>query len=238
MVELKSSRKRDRPHLGQLLVRAGCIDPEELEIALELQQTGVVSRALPLGAVLVELGLTTEKAVTQALSRQLHVPAVDLDAAQISPDVTRYVDVSLAERFKVFPVGADHERSLLRVATADPSNVEALESLTAHSGMMVFFFLSDPGTIHRAIQRYYRPEVVIEARPVTVPANPAADARIAELEAAIKEQGAAIRTMVELLDTKGVVRREELLHRLAGSPRRPPALPLRRSGRKRVLSLL
>jgi type IV pilus assembly protein PilB len=129
--------------LGQLLVRSGLIDQEELTVALDLQRgTGA-----PLGSVLVELGLASEREIIQVLSRQLQIPQMDLDAANISPDVTRFVDVQLAERYGVFPVSADPGRSLLRVATSDPNNLEALETLSAHSGMMVLFMLSTTGTI-------------------------------------------------------------------------------------------
>src|SRR5438874_11511787 len=77
MIDVKPGRRRSRIRLGELLVRSGCIDRDELAVALELQGERPEQS---LGSVLVGLGLTTERAVTQALSRQLNVPAVDLDA--------------------------------------------------------------------------------------------------------------------------------------------------------------
>lgn len=228
MLEVKPTRSFRRPSLGEILVRSGTIDGDELEVAL--QRARQIRR--PLGTVLVELGLATEKDVTQALSRQLNVPSMDLDSAQISADVTRWVDVELAEKFRVFPVGADPGQALLRVATSDPTNVEALETLTRRSGMMVFFFLCDETTIVRAIRRYYHRETPIQ---VVVPPP---DPRVAELEQAVREQGIALRAMLEALDRKGLVSREELLARITPSVKRPPPLPMRRTSWRRWLPLL
>jgi hypothetical protein len=222
MLEVKPLRRRPRPTLGELLVQQGAIDPDELEVALERQaRVGGT-----LGGVLVDLGLVSSRLLMQALSSQLSIPALDLESTRIAPDVTRWVDVSVAERFRVFPVAAEPRQALLRVATADPQNVEALETLTAHSGMMVFFFLCDERTIVRTIDRYYRR---------AAPPPPQLDLRVAELEHVMREQGQAIRAMVELLDRRGLMRREALLDRLAPQNTLPPPLPLKRAGPRRLL---
>jgi hypothetical protein len=208
--------------LGELLVQQGAIDRDELDVALERHaRVGGT-----LGAVLVDLGLVSPRTLTQALSKQLSIPALDLEATRIAPDLTRWVDVSLAERFRVFPVAVEPRQALLRVATADPHNLEALETLTAHVGMMVFFFLSDEHTIVRTIERYYRRETPLPTR---------LDLRVAELEQAMREQSMAIRGMVEMLDERGLMRREAFLDRLTLPGQRPPPLPLRRAGPRRLL---
>jgi hypothetical protein len=228
MLEVKPPRTPSRIPLGQLLVRSGLIDQDELAVALDRhRRTGT-----HIGAVIIELGLATERQVIQSLSRQLQIPSLDLNLARISPEVTRWVDVRLAERFRIFPVGADRERSLLRVATSDPTDVEALETLTAHSGMMVFFLLSDQATIQRTIRRYYHRPTTLQPPPLPV------HARLAEVEQALKEQAMAVRSMLEVLDRKSLISRDEVLSRLMPAVRRPPPLPLRRSCHQRWLPLL
>ena len=224
----KSPRRltRNRPQLGEMLVRSGLIDEDDLKVALELQE----GSGTPLGTVLVELGLASERQIIQVLSRQLQVPSMDLDVENLSSDATRFVDVQVAERFNVFPISADPKQGLLRVATADPTSVEALEALTAQTGMMVVFVLSAESTISRTIRRFYRPE---EPR-----RTPSTEIRLAEVEALLQEQSMAVRSMLELLDKKGVVSREEVLDRLMPAVHKPPPLPLRRTGHQRWLPLL
>jgi hypothetical protein len=61
---------------------------------------------------------------------------------------------------------------------------------------------------------------------------------LAEVEQALREQSMAVRSMLELLDKKGVVSREEVLSRLMPAVHRPPPLPLHRAGHQRWLPLL
>ena len=57
--------------IGELLLEAGIVSPEELAEALRAQKESPGKRV---GAVLVERGIMTETQLTQALSRQLAVP--------------------------------------------------------------------------------------------------------------------------------------------------------------------
>jgi hypothetical protein len=49
----------------------------------------------------------------------------------------------------------------LLVATADPTDLLALEAITQHVGRTVRFLLAGPGAIQRAIARHYRARAVV-----------------------------------------------------------------------------
>ena len=71
--------------LGDLLVKEKILSPEQLEQALKAQkEAGGKDR---LGSVLVKLGLLSDEDVTNFLSRQYGVPAINLQFFEIDPAV-------------------------------------------------------------------------------------------------------------------------------------------------------
>ncbi|MFN0064196.1 MAG: hypothetical protein ACKVPX_16945 [Myxococcaceae bacterium] len=137
--------------LGQWLIEAGSVTPEQLHVALEHQR----NRKRRIGTLLVELGYITEHQVTCFLAKQLRVPWVDLDAMPTPPSATRALPPDWAERFRVFPVEWDEGAPLLRVATADPTDLRKLEELTSACGIPIVYCLAGEQSIRRAIRRWY-----------------------------------------------------------------------------------
>jgi hypothetical protein len=100
--------------IGQCLIQAGVITPQDLAIALREQQlTGAA-----IGAILVRLNFATEKQVARALAYQCGLPFVSL--AENPPDLAAMAliprDVAVAR----LCVGARLDANLLTVAIADP----------------------------------------------------------------------------------------------------------------------
>ena len=60
--------------LGQILISAGKITPEQLENALNKQK----KTARKLGDILIEEGYITESELAKTLSQKFHVPSVDI----------------------------------------------------------------------------------------------------------------------------------------------------------------
>jgi type IV pilus assembly protein PilB len=145
------SRMLIRPLIGELLMRSGCIGQAQLRAALDRQRLG----RRRLGVTLVELGFVAEGALVEALSRQLHVPVVDLDTLELLPDTMCYLSSEMAFRHRVIPVRAEEAVPSLLVATADPTNLRTLDELTSHCGRMVTFALSGEHAIRRALRRCY-----------------------------------------------------------------------------------
>ena len=88
--------------LGDLLITAGAITPEQLDRALELQKSSTGR----LGDVLIEKGFITEKQLIEALQMQLGVDYIDLTTVSIPLEtVTEITESGVSKTYdrKVYP---------------------------------------------------------------------------------------------------------------------------------------
>ena len=147
--------------LGALLCERGLLNEDQLRSAiLRQQQTG-----RRLGHVLVELGLVTAEAVLEALSQQMGVPTVRINAFTVNTDALNALPEKVARRHTAFPL--QKVGTTLMVALASPKNLSALDDLRFACGCEIQTVLALEDEIVSAIDRYYRDE--------WVPAAPAED---------------------------------------------------------------
>jgi len=138
-----------RMMLGEMLVRRGLISAEQLTQALAKQkQSGEY-----LGAVLVHLGIVTELQLVEALAEQLGIASVRLADQKIEPSIIGKVPAKFASRYHLIPLSVD--RHGLRVAIADPFDVQTLDELRLLLGCPVQPVLATHREIQHAIQQYY-----------------------------------------------------------------------------------
>src|SRR5437588_6906451 len=117
--------------LGDLLVKEKVITAEQLEQALLEQKKGNTR----LGSVLVKLGYLTDEDVTNFLSRQYGVPAINLSYFEIDPAVVKLIPAETARRYQILPlsrVGAS-----LTIAMVDPTNVFAMDDIKFMTGFNI-----------------------------------------------------------------------------------------------------
>lgn len=143
--------QRRRMRLGELLVAAGVLDETRLNAALAEQRKW----GGKLGSILVDMGFLTETLMVKALSRQLGLPRVELEKEEVSPHVTSMLGVDVCERYGVFPIKRDPDRRVLRVATSDPTNYQALDAVAFRTNMKIEPVVASASVIDRAIRRYY-----------------------------------------------------------------------------------
>jgi type IV pilus assembly protein PilB len=118
-----------------VLVEHGAITDEQLEEALEAQRAAARERRkLRLGAVVVELGLCTERQVASALAAALSLDLVDLAGLTLQPEVVRLLPRAVAERHLMIPI-ARGEGGRLTLASADPTNVLAIDDAKIYAGV-------------------------------------------------------------------------------------------------------
>lgn len=138
-----------RKKLGEILIAEGVLDETRLRAALiEQQRWGG-----PLGRLLVEMKLIEEHVLVDALSRQLAIPAVDLDALDVPQAVCDLVPGDLCEHHSMMPFG--QQLKFLDVAMADPTNLGITDELQIRTRLNVRPHLAGPKAIERAIARYY-----------------------------------------------------------------------------------
>ena len=86
--------------LGELLVRENLISLQQLQKAQEAQKV----EGGKLGYQLTKLGYIEESQLTEFLSRQYGVPAINLAEFEIDADVIKLIPKDVAEKHQVVPV--------------------------------------------------------------------------------------------------------------------------------------
>jgi type IV pilus assembly protein PilB len=86
--------------LGDLLVKEKVITPEQLEQATKLQKESHIR----LASALVKLGFLSDEDVTNFLSRQYGVPAINLSYFEIDPAVVKLIPFETAKRYQILPL--------------------------------------------------------------------------------------------------------------------------------------
>ncbi len=157
--------QRRRMRLGELLVAAGVLDESRLDAALaEQRKTGG-----KLGNILVEMGFLNETLMVKALSRQLGLPLVNLDRQDISSSALAVLDAELCERYGVVPIDRNEEQRLVRVATSDPTNYQALDALAFKTNLKVEPVIATASSIRGSIRRHYYGETSPVPSPPSAP---------------------------------------------------------------------
>ena len=125
------SKKR----LGELLVEAGLISPEKLNLALERQRN---SRE-KLGQILIELGLINMDTLIEFLSRQHGVKGLDLGKELIDEKVIGLVPENIAKKNKVVPVKFKPEGRSKKIVLAmvNPSDLGAIDNIAFMTGCSI-----------------------------------------------------------------------------------------------------
>jgi type IV pilus assembly protein PilB len=135
--------------LGDLLVREKVITQEQLDSALKSQKND----GGRLGSVLVKLGFLSDEDVTNFLSRQYGVPAINLNYFEIDPAVVKLVPQETARRYQILPlsrVGAS-----LTIAMVDPTNVFAMDDIKFMTGFNIEPVVASETSIMDGIEKAY-----------------------------------------------------------------------------------
>jgi type IV pilus assembly protein PilB len=102
------------------------------------------------------MGFVSDKQITDFLSQQYRVQAVDLREYEIDPEVLKLIPVEICERHRILPVS--RAGSSLICAMADPSNLTAIDDIKFTTGYNVEPVVASEAAIMEAIDRYYRQE--------------------------------------------------------------------------------
>ena len=135
--------------LGDLLVREGLIDNEQLTRALQ-EQKGSNDK---LGSILVKLSFVTEENLIAFLSRQYGIQSITLSQLDIDPDVLKLVPEQIARKYEVLPVKL--QGNTLTLAMGDPTNVFALDDVGFMTNLQVIPAVASQAAIRQAIDRSY-----------------------------------------------------------------------------------
>jgi type IV pilus assembly protein PilB len=233
---------REKPKIGELLVRAGAIDEIQLRSALaEQRQWG-----RPLGMTLVRMGFLDEDTLVHTLANQLKLPVVKLSGKRVNREVLDLVPLDLAEKHRCLPLLLNDEggKRVLYLGMEDPADLESVDEISFRIGEKVKPVLVAPTELDEALQRHYHwaafaggltvaeddggygePEFIptpAASKPET--SNPeaseperasavAGDADAGQHDAAVTP-AAILRALSQLLVEKGIITRDELVDRV------------------------
>src|SRR5450432_1628233 len=136
--------------LGELLVREKLISLQQLRQAQDEQKrTGQ-----NLGATLAKLGYISDGEITNFLSSQYRVPAVNLEEYEIDQEVLKLVSRDVCDKHKIIPVS--RAGSSLIMAMADPTNLHAIDDIKFLTGFNVEPVVASETAIQAAVEQYYQ----------------------------------------------------------------------------------
>ncbi|MGD0211838.1 MAG: type IV-A pilus assembly ATPase PilB [Terriglobales bacterium] len=184
--------------LGDLLVKEKVITPEQLEQATKLQKESH-SR---LASALVKLGFLSDEDVTNFLSRQYGVPAINLSYFEIDPAVVKLIPYETAKRYQILPlsrVGAS-----LTIAMVDPTNVFAMDDIKFMTGFNIEPVVASESSIVENIDKSYGTSKEEELEQVMQSMNDAGEST--DIEVQNEEQELELRELEKAADEAPIVK--------------------------------
>ncbi len=184
--------------LGDLLVKEKVITPEQLEQATKLQKESH-SR---LASALVKLGFLSDEDVTNFLSRQYGVPAINLSYFEIDPAVVKLIPYETAKRYQILPlsrVGAS-----LTIAMVDPTNVFAMDDIKFMTGFNIEPVVASESSIVENIDKSYGTSKEEELEQVMQSMNDAGEST--DIEVQNEEQEIELRELEKAADEAPIVK--------------------------------
>ena len=135
--------------LGQMLLRAGIINKDQLEEALKKQE----EEGGKIGYNLVKLGAVSEADLNTYLARQQHIDSIDLDQVKVNEELKKLIPAEIAKRYQVIPI--EQVNRILIVAMTDPSNLFAIDDLRFSLGMEIEPHVCASSMVLRALKQWY-----------------------------------------------------------------------------------
>ena len=147
----------NRGPLGQRLLVADLIGPEELEAALSLQK----EKGQKLGEALIELGFANEEQLLPFIESQIGVPGVRLREGLLDPVAVRLIPRPLAVKLNVLALF--RVRKELIVATDDPLDLDTIDQIERITGLDVRPVFAFQAAIARMQRRAYDEDFRVDA---------------------------------------------------------------------------
>jgi type IV pilus assembly protein PilB len=143
--------------LADLLEPTGLVSPEELEVARRrARSSGSFAEAL------LEEGLGSSDAAARALARRTGLPLVDLAETVASVGATEAVPLRVLQRAVAVPYAVEDDR--LRIAIADPRDLNAIDELRLASRMPIELAVAPRDDILTELKRLSRASEIYGTR--------------------------------------------------------------------------
>ena len=141
-----------RKNIGELLIEYGKISMEDLEEGLRLQK----EFGLRLGATLIKLGKVTMDDIEWVLSKQLDIPYVIVENINLDRNLIYRFSEEFLMKNRILPLYETEDE--IAVATDDPLNKDAFESVERISGKKVKLSSGNGEKIEETLTRIFKKE--------------------------------------------------------------------------------
>jgi len=138
-----------RKRLGEILIERGKLDAAGLERALRLQQES----GDKLGALLVSLGVVSQRDVSEALALQLGLPLIEAAGYPEMPILEERVSARFLRDSRALPLTEDEHE--LALAMADPTDMYTMNAFEMVTGRKVRPLVAIPSELDAALERLY-----------------------------------------------------------------------------------
>ncbi len=138
-----------RDRIGEMLLRAGHIDEDQLEKLIGFQR----SEGCKSVEAVVRLEYMPEEDLVEFLSREQGVLFVSLEETEVDPDVVKLIPPQTAQKYLAIPYS--QVDSTLHVAMADPTDLDAIDDIKFRTDLSVEPSIAKFSEIKAALDKYY-----------------------------------------------------------------------------------
>jgi len=140
--------------LGEILLRDGIVNQDQLDKALKLQE----EKGGNLGVCLVAVGaIASVDDIVWQLAAQINTQVVNLNEIEVTPSIISLIPEEMATKYGVLPV--QKEERLIHVVIADPKNVFVVDAIKFLTGCQVRIWMASESQLKKAIDKYYLSKV-------------------------------------------------------------------------------
>jgi type IV pilus assembly protein PilB len=147
------SAPRARRKLGEMLVEQKIITAAQLDEVLALQKK---TKGARVGRLLVDHGYASEVQICEIVAQQLHIPAADIVAVDITNETLALLPKDLATKYTCLPWFVEQRE--LYLIMADPTDITAADAIAFNTGLRVKPVVAPESEILLAIDRFYAAE--------------------------------------------------------------------------------
>ena len=159
--------------VADVVEQTGLLSPADVTLARSTGKTSSFAQAL------VDEGLAAPERVANALSARFGLPVVDLLETGVAADAAKEIPLHVLERIVAIPYAI--ESGILRIAIADPQNVNAVDELRLATRLQIELAVASRDDILHEVKRLARAAEAFGARSMI-------DEAIDEEEAALDEE--------------------------------------------------
>ena len=141
--------------IGRILTKLGKVTREQVHAALTEQLKLPSRQRTPLGQMLVEKGLISQRDVQEALAGQAGMAFLDLEPLEISEDAIAAIPAETAMAYQVVPLEYDAKTKKLKLALKSPDNFRAVDDLRLLMGFNVEAFVAPKEQVEERLKTFY-----------------------------------------------------------------------------------